>query len=570
MNHLLKQLFLLAFILVLAGCSKQPVTTASDNDNFEVASVATVNITSGENQTALADKYGAKVISFHPEAGFAVLGFPAGQLSTLTTTTNTDFFASPEVQAAGNKAWGSGKGAWGGGMKAWGSGKGAWGSGTTSPTLPSENSAVWSQINLYEATLAAKNFGAGIKVAVIDTGLDTTHPIFTGSLAPSSEWKDFVDNDTNPQEAGSSVDAGYGHGTAVAGIILQIAPKSIILPIRVLDKDGKGDLDDVIAAIDWAVQKGAKVINLSLGTDIYSSSLQTMLAYAASKKVLMTSSSGNEGILDKGIFPAAHMWTQGSSPIFPYLYGVGSVTSGDIISSFSNYGVSSTGFAPGEAILTAYPSGQMIQATGTSFASPMMAGALALALSDYPYASEVKNFHIFTRNTSADRSSARDMWNKNYTARGTWNIGFGLLDVAGLVKNANGQGNMLGSVQMQDFDFWTWTSNATLVNGVGYGGSTGLQINGVGGIGQVVTGLRPNTNYRFSVFTRVANASQNARIGVRNFGGTEKMQFFTNTTGNWTSITFTTGAGSTSAEVYIWKDAGTAAAFGDWFILERY
>jgi thermitase len=568
MNYVLKSLFVLALLSVLAACSNIVPTQPQD---FEVASVATVDIQASDTEASLATKYGAKVITFKPEAGFAVLGFPAGQLTALSTTTNQDFFASPEVSAAGNKAWGGGKNAWGGGLKAWAGGKNAWGGGTTAPAPSSENSAVWTQINLYEANQVAKNFGAGIKVAVIDTGLDTTHPIFTGSLAPQSEWKDFVDNDSNPQEVGTTNDVGYGHGTAVAGIILQIAPKAIILPIRVLDKDSKGDLDDVIAAIDWAIQKGAKVINLSLGTDVYSPSLQTMLAYAASKKVLMTASSGNEGTLDKAIFPAAHMWTQGSAPIFPYLYGMGSVTSGDIVSSFSNYGgVSSTGYAPGEAVLTSYPGSQMIQATGTSFAAPMMAGALALALSDYAYPSEVKNLHMFTRTTSGDRSSARDMWNKNYNARGTWSIGFGLLDVAGLVKNANGQGNMLGSVHMQELDFWTWKSNATLVDGVGYAGSMGLQINGVGGIGQVVTGLRPNTNYRFSVYTRVANASQNARIGVRGFGGTEKTQSFSNTTGSWTMVSFTTGASSTSAEVYIWKDAGTAAAFGDWFTLERY
>jgi hypothetical protein len=59
------------------------------------------------------------------EAGFAILGFPAGQLTALTTTTNQDFFAQPEVTASGNKAWGGGKNAWGGGLKAWGGGKNA-------------------------------------------------------------------------------------------------------------------------------------------------------------------------------------------------------------------------------------------------------------------------------------------------------------------------------------------------------------------------------------------------------------------------------------------------------------
>jgi thermitase len=561
MNHLLKQLFLLAFILVLAGCSKQPVTTASDNDNFEVASVATVNITSGENLTALADKYGAKVISFHPEAGFAVLGFPAGQLSTLTTTTNTDFFASPEVQAAGNKAWGSGKGAWGGGMKAWGSGKGAWGSGTTSPTLPSENSAVWSQINLYEATLAAKNFGAGIKVAVIDTGLDTTHPIFTGSLAPSSEWKDFVDNDTNPQEAGSSVDAAYGHGTAVAGLILQVAPKATILPLRVLDKDGSGDLDDVVAAMDWAMQKGAKIINLSLGSIGYSDALHTMAKLAASRDVIVVASSGNAGSSDL-TFPARMTyWNAADERIFTKLYGVGSVNSNDVISQFSNYGVDSAGYAPGENLYTAYPGEAMVQATGTSFAAPLYSGALALALSDTPSLSALNLFTGFV-NTSSSRSWSRGMWTKN-AARGVYDIGSGLLDVGGLVAFAQGWHNRVGNPHFAwGFDFWSWQVNASTVS---VNGDPAMRVVGRGGWGQVITGLQPNSTYKVGAMMRVTNQAETSWLGVKNYGGLDSSVAVQNITATWREVTFKTGPNSTSAEIYVWKEYGAGAVVGDSF-----
>jgi thermitase len=376
MYNVLKSLFLLALLSVLAACSNiAPQLSGSQPSDFEVASVATVAIETTDTEDAVAAKYGAKVIAFKPEVGFAILGFPKGQMSALTTTSNQDFFASPEVQAAGGKAWGGGKGAWGGGLKAWASGKGAWGGGTTAPTPPSENSAVWNQINLYEANQIAKNFGAGVKVAVIDTGLDVTHPIFQGNLAPSSEWKDFVDNDTNPQEGGVATDLGYGHGTAVAGIILQLAPRAIILPIRVLDKDSKGDLDDVIAAIDWAIQKGATVINLSLGTTGSSSALTQMIQYAASKSVYVVASSGNEGattILSPASFAAS----------LPYVVSVGSMNSTGCRSSFSNYSGALTVVAPGEQVYTAFPNNTMVQATGTSFAAPMVSGMLALGYSD--------------------------------------------------------------------------------------------------------------------------------------------------------------------------------------------
>jgi thermitase len=75
---------------------------------------------------------------------------------------------------------------------------------------------------------------------------------------------------------------------------LQVAPRATILPIRVLDRDGSGDLDDVIAAIDWAVQKGAKVINLSLGSLTSTDALTQMVNYAASRNVVLVSSAGNE------------------------------------------------------------------------------------------------------------------------------------------------------------------------------------------------------------------------------------------------------------------------------------
>jgi starvation-inducible outer membrane lipoprotein len=95
MNNVIKQLLLAAFILVLAACSSPaPVQTSTD---FEVASVATINIAADDTEAEVAERYGAKVISFKPEAGFAVLGFPKGQLTALNTTTNADFFAHPEV-----------------------------------------------------------------------------------------------------------------------------------------------------------------------------------------------------------------------------------------------------------------------------------------------------------------------------------------------------------------------------------------------------------------------------------------------------------------------------------------
>jgi subtilisin family serine protease len=149
------------------------------------------------------------------------------------------------------------------------------------------------QVWLPQAHAIARKFGEGVKVAVVDTGIDTAHPGFAGRLAPSSEWRDFIENDNNPMEpTGGSA---YGHGTAVAGLILQVAPKATILPIRVLNSNGQGNLDHVILAINHAVNVGARVINLSLGAFEWYQPLVDAINFAGSRGVWVVASAGNQG-----------------------------------------------------------------------------------------------------------------------------------------------------------------------------------------------------------------------------------------------------------------------------------
>jgi thermitase len=563
MHNVLKSLVLVALLLVLGACSQvapsQPQTT-----EVEIASVATVTIEATDTEEAIAAKYGAKVITFKPENGFAVLGFAEGQFTALTTTTNTDFFASPEVQGAGTRAWSSGKNAWSGGLKAWSGGKNAWSGGTTGvPVLPTENTTVWNQINLYNANLAATKFGLGVKVAVLDTGLDTSHPAFAGSLAPSSEWKDFVDNDTNPQEGGTASDAGYGHGTAVAGLILQVAPKATILPIRVLDKDGSGDLDDVVVAIDWAVQKGAKIINLSLGANVDSAALYQMVSFAASRGVLMVASSGNSGTHNALTYPARMtFWGNG---INTHLFGVGSVNSNDVVSSFSNYGSALAGVAPGENLVTAFPGSQMIAATGTSFAAPLYSGAFALALSEN-LSMSAQNLYVHFQNGSSVRSQNGGVWTRNQTARGIYDLGSGVLNTEALIEGAKGLGNMVANPFFaQVFTWWQATSVSTAWDDAK--GTVAL-ITGRGGLEQTLTGLRPNTTYKYQLEYKLSSPTDSLTIEYfvngawveRNFQGTA-----------WTkpTLTFTTGATQTTATIGVWKSSTTGTATVDNFFVAK-
>ena len=220
-----------------------------------------------------------------------------------------------------------------------------------------------------------------MKVAVIDTGLDVTHPAFSNNLAPQGEWYDFIGNDNLPQEEGEG-GVGYGHGTAVAGVLVQVAPDVKVLPLRVLDSDGYGDTDNVIAAIYHAVAKQVDIIHLSLGTDTFSQLLYDAVWHARYSGILVIASMGNEGT-DPPLYPAK--FEQVSS--LYNVYAVGSINGNNEFSLFSNYfnlDGQMTFSSYGESIFSTYPNEQGIYATGSSFSAPMFSGALALTLACQP------------------------------------------------------------------------------------------------------------------------------------------------------------------------------------------
>jgi thermitase len=295
--------------------------------------------------------------------------------------------------ASGRKAWFTGRKAWFTGRKAWFTGDVA--------TLE-DNQAIWTRIHLEQAQNLAPNWGAGVKVAVIDTGIDLNHPAFVGHLAPSSDWKDFVDSDTNPQEVSGG--EAYGHGTSVASIVLQVAPKALILPIRVLDSNGVGDTSKIASAIDWAAQHGAKVINLSLGTDSanFDCAVQKAVALAIQNYgTLMVFAAGNTAD-NKINYPAVTVKSNpNSNPAVracrpaPYnltppmnagvnvaSISVGSVNSFDQKSNFSSYGDKLEMVSPGENLVGPYPENSVASWSGTSMAAPLVSGALSLALGE--------------------------------------------------------------------------------------------------------------------------------------------------------------------------------------------
>ncbi len=362
---------------LLSGCGVRAPAPQQPAHSYDYS--LSVDVGPHDSKEAVGALYGGDVVVWQPEAGFAVVGLSGPVLSTLSdggaggnADENKGVMSVPEASSRG--AWSSGYSAWAGGWDAWSGGRDVWAGGRDvwadgQPNTFAENLGVWDQINLPEGQALAPHLGAGVKVAVIDTGIDLSHPAFAGKLAPRDEWIDFVGEDAYPAEVNGSA---YGHGTGVAGVIVQVAPNVTILPLRVLDPDGSGDLIDVTVAVVWAVAQGADVINLSLGSDTDFRTLKDVLRYAKQEGVIVVASAGNSG-QESVEYPARY-----SAEVI----GVGSVDAHDIKSSFSSWGKGLKLLAPGENILTPAPERSLASWSGTSFAAPMVTGSLALALGE--------------------------------------------------------------------------------------------------------------------------------------------------------------------------------------------
>jgi thermitase len=215
--------------------------------------------------------------------------------------------------------------------------------------------------------------GAGIIVAVIDTGLDTNSPVNFAYASP----RDFVSNDWDPSESGSGGTA-YGHGTFVSALVKLVAPYVTIMPIRTFLSDGSGDVSTVVTAIRYAADNNARVINMSFSMSSSSQTLQDAINYASGKGATLVASAGNEGT---------------TTPRYPAscsnVLSVAATDQNDRRASFSSYGSSVDVSAPGVSLYSVYPNGQWAWWDGTSFAAPLVSGEVALLLARGRAASRV-------------------------------------------------------------------------------------------------------------------------------------------------------------------------------------
>ena len=267
----------------------------------------------------------------------------------------------------------------------------------------------WAPVTIRLPEAHTVTSGDGITVAVLDTGIDATHPALDGRLVSGY---DFVDMDADPSEVGMiGQDLVFGHGTHVAGIMALASPEASIMPVRVLDRDGVGNVWVLVEALAFAVDPdgnpatddGVDVINMSLGTTRRTDLLTEIItditcangvdddddddgdddgddddngcSAAGGRGVVVVAAAGNRGASVRE-YPAAEET--------PGVLAVAASTITDTLASFSTFGPWVPVAAPGQDILSTVPGGGFGTWSGTSMAAPFAAGQAALLRAAYP------------------------------------------------------------------------------------------------------------------------------------------------------------------------------------------
>ncbi len=227
-------------------------------------------------------------------------------------------------------------------------------------------SSYYTQPGVYNTSVDSAHFvttGEGQIVAVIDNGVVFDHPLIAATSTVFQH--DFITPDGDASEIAGPL---FGHGTFVTSMVLLVAPDCSIMPLRAFDESGIGDQFAVAQAVDWAVNHGASVINLSCGAESAEAVLEEAILNAYQNGVALVASAGNESS-DAGQYPA----------LDPVVVAVTSIDTLEILADFANYGDYLDLCAPGVNLYGALP-GEYDWGTwsGTSFSAPLVSGTIAL------------------------------------------------------------------------------------------------------------------------------------------------------------------------------------------------
>ncbi len=227
-----------------------------------------------------------------------------------------------------------------------------------------------------------------VKVAVIDTGVDYTHPDLAPNIARDANGDvlgyDFANLDNDPMDDN-------GHGTHVSGSIGAVGNNALgvagvnfnvsILPMKFLDASGSGTNSNAILAIDMARSFGAQIMSNSWGGGAFSQLMLEAIQRAQRQGILFVAAAGNDG-QDNGAYPH---YPASYNLFLDNVISVAATDSGDNLASFSNFGAKSVDIAaPGVDILSTWPGGSYATLSGTSMATPHVSGVAALIKSQYP------------------------------------------------------------------------------------------------------------------------------------------------------------------------------------------